>query len=808
MSPAQQDFLPTRSSGQVCVLCCKVEILPWSPLVYLRAVSSIHGPELVAALGLALNWADYELVQTLDGRENNCKVQAMERKHCILAAPWSIFNTCTPLLDDGKLLIKLGCVDKRSDRNDGDWMNADDERSSGKDAEIPTEANQTTGSRTFFSTLNLAQQPTSARPPKPSNHICNPKYRLLLAHLSRKFHDVLMTENRNMTYNAASIAIIGAGPCGLTFASLLETNNIDYVVFEKDIDSTPTPMHQGGTLDLHGPSAQQALRSAGLFEEFRKLARWDATKFVVQDPTCTLKAEFGQDRDAPEIDRCQLRQLLDSIPSHKVRWSHGVQAVDKGSDSGWIVKFTNGASASGFQLIVGADGAWSKLTMAKPEYSGKMFIETRLSHDNPSYSAALELSGLGNMMASGHGRTVSVQQVSDRSYRVYVGLVAPENLTRTTLDMADTEATPQKLLSSPEFFADFAPELRSFISDAEGPFRLWPLYRMPVSSVKWGRVPGVTLLGDAAHVSTPFLGEGVNMAMYDALKLAESIINHRDTSSNEEGKDASKLEEAVKEYETEMFGHAQDFIKRCIMSEEIFFAEDGAQQFIDTISHAVEIQQEQLFVDGDWIGPTQDFTSMLSWHPSFNIRTHSPDVVIKMITIAVAGGTRGIGRAIAEAINRKGGYRVKILSTSNIIVVDIEHNRAAIPGQGDTPVTFTHTLDVAEFVELPTWEKESYVIGENVTWNEFLRIAEEVKGVKFEVTHDEIDFLKSGKITELPSHPSLYSVMPKDQLQTLFATFGIWFEEGLYHLQPKMTHNQLFPRIKARTVKEFEDLLA
>ncbi|KAI3548308.1 hypothetical protein CSPX01_03104 [Colletotrichum filicis] len=153
------------------------------------------------------------------------------------------------------------------------------------------------------------------------------------------------------------------------------------------------------------------------------------------------------------------------------------------------------------------------------------------------------------------------------------------------------------------------------------------------------------------------------------------------------------------------------------------------------------------------------------------------------------------------------GYpRVKTYQIQNIIVVDIENNRAAIPGKGGTPVTFTHTLDVAEFVvaslELPKWERESYVIGENVTWNEFLRIAEEVKGVKFEVTYDDIDFLKSGKITELPSHPSLYGVMPKDQLQALFATFGIWFEEGLYHLEPGTTLNQLFPGIKARTVKE------
>ncbi|KAM6514468.1 hypothetical protein FSOLCH5_008708 [Fusarium solani] len=154
------------------------------------------------------------------------------------------------------------------------------------------------------------------------------------------------------------------------------------------------------------------------------------------------------------------------------------------------------------------------------------------------------------------------------------------------------------------------------------------------------------------------------------------------------------------------------------------------------------------------------------------------------------------------------GYpRVKSYQRQNLIVVDIEYNRAAIPGDGNTPVTFTHTFDVAEFVaaslDLPSWEKESYVIGESVTWNEFLRLAEEVKGEKFEVTHDSLDLLLSGQITELPSHPSLYSQMPKDQIQALFATFGVWFEKGLFELKPtNKTLNEVFPEIHARTVKE------
>ncbi|KAM0330565.1 hypothetical protein ACHAQA_003512 [Verticillium albo-atrum] len=157
------------------------------------------------------------------------------------------------------------------------------------------------------------------------------------------------------------------------------------------------------------------------------------------------------------------------------------------------------------------------------------------------------------------------------------------------------------------------------------------------------------------------------------------------------------------------------------------------------------------------------------------------------------------------------GYpHIKSNQVHNVIAVDIENNVAAIPGTGETPVTFTHTANVAEFVaatlELPKWERDSYVIGETVTWNEFLRIAEEVKGTKFKVTYDSLELLRSGKITELPSHPPMYEHMPKEQIQSIFSVFGLWFHEGLYNLQPEKTLNQVFPEIKAWTVREFLEL--
>lgn len=66
------------------------------------------------------------------------------------------------------------------------------------------------------------------------------------------------------------------------------------------------------------------------------------------------------------------------------------------------------------------------------------------------------------------------------------------------------------------------------------------------------------------------------------------------------------------------------------------------------------------------------------------------------------------------------------------LVLDVPNNAAAIPGTGDEPVVFTHTTDVARFVAaslaLERWEPVSYVVGDRVTWNEFLHLAEEAKG--------------------------------------------------------------------------------
>lgn len=178
-----------------------------------------------------------------------------------------------------------------------------------------------------------------------------------------------------------SIAIIGAGPSGLLFARLLEVNGVtDYVVYERDDSSNPGPWQQGGSLDLHGPSGQLALKEAGLFEEFNTVyARWDASKIHILKSSGETIGRFGEGRDAPEIDRLQLRQLLlGSIPAHKVKWGHGVRSIERKETNGrggkcndYIIHFTNGTSGTRFKLIVGADGGWSKIRPLVSQYNPK-----------------------------------------------------------------------------------------------------------------------------------------------------------------------------------------------------------------------------------------------------------------------------------------------------------------------------------------------------------------------------------------------------------------------------------------------------
>jgi 2-polyprenyl-6-methoxyphenol hydroxylase-like FAD-dependent oxidoreductase len=322
------------------------------------------------------------------------------------------------------------------------------------------------------------------------------------------------------------IAILGAGPSGLALGRLLEIANIAFVIFERDESAIVAAARQGGTLDIHADSGQVALQEAGLLDQFKSIARYDATVKIADAKGKVYVSVEENDNDLakPEIDRKDLRALLlSSIPEEKVRWGFRVQRVQRETDGSMSVHFADGQIESGFQLVVGADGAWSKarslvsrphmyfrdllltdngeqVTSAKPQYSGIHYLTTAIQPENPVYSSAVSLAGKGLYMALGDEKQILVVKLGGGSYQIAVGLCVPESWSSENAALLkDPSALRQSLLR--DGFADWPQVHTDIIQHSDGDFRAWPTYSMPTKSLSWQTVPGVTLVGDAAHLT-------------------------------------------------------------------------------------------------------------------------------------------------------------------------------------------------------------------------------------------------------------------------------------------------------------------
>ncbi|KAH6880826.1 hypothetical protein B0T10DRAFT_581524, partial [Thelonectria olida] len=149
---------------------------------------------------------------------------------------------------------------------------------------------------------------------------------------------------------------------------------------------------------------------------------------------------------------------------------------------------------------------------------------------------------------------------------------------------------------------------------------------------------------------------------------------------------------------------------------------------------------------------------------------------------------------------------IKTHLTPMMPVIDMENKIAAIPGTGDEPIAFSYSLDVARVVvkmlHLPQWQETTYVVGDTITWNEFLRLVQEARGSEFQIYHDDLEKLGNGQITELPNHVAAYPYFPKAHLQYLYATLEKLMVTGHFDLPAEKAANNQFPDIKMLTVKK------
>jgi 2-polyprenyl-6-methoxyphenol hydroxylase-like FAD-dependent oxidoreductase len=211
--------------------------------------------------------------------------------------------------------------------------------------------------------------------------------------------------------------------------------------------------------------------------------------------------------------------LLDSLNGGTVRWGAKVTEIRPRPDDSWDVVTEDAATV--YDIVVGADGAWSRvrplLSDAAPVYEGVVFVELGFEAETHQFVDAL--TGSGKMFAVGDNRALVAQRNGAGHIRGYAGWRAPET---AAWDLAG-RSVDQVRATTLEVFDGWASVLTDMIRQG-ALLAVRPLYALPIGH-RWASRPGLTLVGDAAHLMSPFAGEGVNLALADATDLADALTS-------------------------------------------------------------------------------------------------------------------------------------------------------------------------------------------------------------------------------------------------------------------------------------------
>ena len=365
------------------------------------------------------------------------------------------------------------------------------------------------------------------------------------------------------------IAIVGGGPGGLTLARLLQQSGAQVSVYERD--QSRSARVQGSALDLHEDSGLAALEVAGLTEAFWVNHRSDLDSLRLTDSDGTVLHDHPRPISGPgkrpEIERGPLRDiLLDSLQPGTVQWDCKLESSEFQGEQ-VLLHFANGQTSAA-DIAIGSDGANSRLremvTPIRPQYVGVSLVEALVPAAKHAIPKLWGLLGGSALIALGGERTIGMGTKPDGSVLFYAGLKTDDPAARQTLEEA---ITPDQ-------------RVRWFRSNFKGWSDLWePLFREAVSMVwrpllvcpadqHWTSKSNATLIGDAAHVMPPYAGEGVNMAMLDALVLSKFLLSEATPG------------DAIAAYEAEMFSRMRSMTADTMVNTEMFYAPDASERVV------------------------------------------------------------------------------------------------------------------------------------------------------------------------------------------------------------------------------------
>ncbi|CAE7487025.1 mhpA [Symbiodinium microadriaticum] len=305
------------------------------------------------------------------------------------------------------------------------------------------------------------------------------------------------------------VLIAGAGPVGMTLANLLARHGINVVVLDRELDILRHPRAIGTDND-----GLRVLQAAGL-------AR-DAFDHIAMPRLEMHAPHLGKVMDAPlagHIDGFPALAMFyqpdmeEALHAHasgqsRIQLYRGVEvetAEEEGEGVTVSVKDRNGATGKiTCQYLAACDGANSRIRdLIGQAFTGRDYAEDWLIVDVIGRDVETKGPGIDHVM------------FYCNPHRPYPHLPAPGNRERWEFKLKKHE--DREYFLRDDVIRDL---IREWYPDGDAKVERKAIYRFQARAAKQFSKGRIFLVGDAAHVTPPFAGQGLVSGKRDAINLA------------------------------------------------------------------------------------------------------------------------------------------------------------------------------------------------------------------------------------------------------------------------------------------------